>query len=374
MRILYIFRSLAIWGGIERILVDKMNFLVSMYGYDIHMITFDQGSHKVPYELADGVHMEDLDICFHRQYRYRGIRRLIDGYRRRKLFEKRLSERLAVLFPDVIVCVADVHVCSIVKVKGQIPLVVESHNDYNHTFSSQSLRQQYNMWLMKRALRKVQNVVVLTNGDSKVWKQHYPYVSVIPNMVHLNETGLYSDNSNHRVIFVGRFDAQKRVDRVIGIWRMVQSRFPDWHLDIYGEGECQQEIETEVKRLDMNIHIHKPTRNIFDCYRESAFLVLTSSFEPFGLVMPEAMSCGLPVVAFDCPYGPASIITPGKDGFLVPQFDKQAFAERMCQLMENESLRQKMGRVAIHSAQRYSAETIMPMWRGLFENFPLYRL
>ena len=99
-------------------------------------------------------------------------------------------------------------------------------------------------------------------------------------------------------------------------------------------------------------------------------LLLTSVYEPFGLVMPEAMSCGLPVVAFDCPYGPADIITDGVDGFLIKNRDVKAFADRVCQLIEDKELRQRMGQTAIQSAQRYAPERIMPLWKELFESLP----
>ena len=80
------------------------------------------------------------------------------------------------------------------------------------------------------------------------------------------------------------------------------------------------------------------------------------------------MSCGLPVVAFNCPYGPAEIITDGIDGFLVENRDSQQFALRICQLIESEVLRIKMGKEAIVSSQRYTAKNVMPQWCALFES------
>jgi glycosyltransferase involved in cell wall biosynthesis len=79
------------------------------------------------------------------------------------------------------------------------------------------------------------------------------------------------------------------------------------------------------------------------------------------------MSCGLPVISYDSPYGPASILKDGEDGFLIPMHDRQAFADRLCQLMGDEELRKKMGGRAIASSQRFSADKIMPMWKELFE-------
>jgi glycosyltransferase involved in cell wall biosynthesis len=92
----------------------------------------------------------------------------------------------------------------------------------------------------------------------------------------------------------------------------------------------------------------------------------TSLFEPFGLVIPEAMSCGLPVVAYDSPFGPSSIITDGVDGYLIPPGNEQLFADRLAALMADESLRCQMGSAAVNSAKRYSPTQVMPLWQELF--------
>ncbi len=85
-------------------------------------------------------------------------------------------------------------------------------------------------------------------------------------------------------------------------------------------------------------------------------------------LLPEAMSCGLPVVSFDCPYGPAEIITDGVGGFLIKNLDFQAFADRVCRLIENKELRVRMGLAAIKSSQRYREDVIMPKWKELSES------
>ena len=96
-------------------------------------------------------------------------------------------------------------------------------------------------------------------------------------------------------------------------------------------------------------------------------MISTSLFEPFGLVIPEAMSYGLPVVAFDCPYGPADIITDGLDGFLIKDRDVDSFSQRVCQLIESYDLRCQMGRNGILSSQRYNTFDIMSKWIQLFK-------
>lgn len=366
MRILYIFRSLAVWGGIERVLVDKMNYF-STHGYEVFMLTTCQGEHPVPYQLEDAVHMEDLGIQFHLQYRYQGLRKILDGYRRTRLFEKCLSERLLTAQPDVIVCTTADPVYSIIKVKGKIPLVVESHSIFSRTFGEKGLRQRYVAYLLKKGLKKASCVVALTEGDAKEWRTIHPNVKVIPDIVHLNYDGI-STLQNKRVIWVGRFDYQKRPMEIVRIWQQIQSTFPDWHLGIYGEGVQMPVLQDAIRSQSLNIHLHEPTNHIFEAYRNSSILVVTSLYEPFGLVIPEAMSCGLPVVSFDSPYGPSSIITDGVDGFLVENNNIALFTKRLEQLMNNLSLRLMMGTSAVESSKFYSPEKIMPRWRDLFDS------
>lgn len=368
MRILYVFRSLAVWGGIERILVEKMNYLSKVYGYDVYMLTSDQGNHPIPYHLEDNVHFEDLNIRFHQQYQYSFLQRLWVARKLKRLYEKRLTERVRQIRPDIIICTTADHINSLGKLKGSIPLVVESHSICLRTIENGHnwLRNKWYRFYYLKALSKADVLVALTEGDAAEWRKLHSHVVVIPNMVHMND-GAVSTLENKKVIFVGRFDYQKRPMEMIHIWEKIHPQHPDWQLDIYGEGEQQQELEDKAHSLGMNIVIHHPTEQIFECYRESSIMVSTSLFEPFGLVIPEAMSCGLPVVSFDCPYGPASIISDGENGYLIPDGDEPVFADKLSSLMNSCDLRRKMGRAGIMASKRYEANRIMPQWKKLFE-------
>lgn len=366
MRILYIFRSLAVWGGIERVLIEKMNYLSSEYGYDVYMITSDQGNHSIPYHLEDKVHFEDLNIRFHQKYQYNIIRRMWVAKRLKRIYEQRLADRLLQIRPSIIVCTTADHIDSLVKLKGSIPLIVESHSiclrtiEYGHYW----LQRKWFRYCFLKALSKADVVVSLTECDANEWRKVHSHVVVIPNIVHLNDEGV-STLKNKLVIWVGRFVDQKLPLEMIRIWEKLQPKFPDWQLNMYGEH--QQTFEEIVKSLGMNIVVHQPTEHIFERYRESSVLVSTSLFEPFGLVIPEAMSCGLPVVAYDCPYGPAGIISEGENGYLVGCGDIDIFVDRLSLLMENVDLRIKMGKDAVVSSKRYKANQIMPLWKAMFE-------
>ena len=362
MKILYIFRSLVVYGGIERILVDKMNSMADSYGMDVYLLTSDQGAHLVPYRLSEGVHYEDLGICFYRQYRFRGLHRLMVARKMIRQYRQLLSERLRGIRPDLIICTTSDRIDIITKLKGSVPLVVESHSICIRTLNHGRnwLHRKIHRYRFLHSLSKVDMIVTLTEDDAREWRKYHSRVAVIPNFLHQHEETV-SYQTSKKAIFVGRFDYQKRAQDAIQIWKLVRERHQDWVLEIYGDGELQQEICSLSLRVG-GVVVHQPTEKIFEAYKDCCFLISTSLFEPFGLVIPEAMSCGLPVVAFDCPYGPTDLITDGEDGYLVKDRDMMTFAERVCELIENEELRQKMGQMARLSSKRYEAEVIMPMW------------
>ncbi len=362
MKIVYLYHSLAVKGGIERILADKMNYLVN-HGYKVYLITSDQGNHEMAYPLDSRVRCLDLDIKFHTRYKYRCFRRMIEARQLSLLYKERLRKSIKEISPDIICCTTFQDIHSLLKIKGNIPLVVESHVNFSHPDTM--LHHIQNIW-NHYWIGKAEAVVTLTDGDAAKWNSVSHNVHVIPNIVYLNNTPSYSDCTEKRVLFVGRFTAQKGLEELFAIWNRVHEKYPEWALDMYGDGELWDVYSHKAKEIDNNIHVYKSTKEIAEVYKKSSILVLTSVYEPFGLVIPEAMSCGLPVVSYDSPYGPASIISDGEDGYVIPMHRRQAFADRLCQLMGDEELRKEMGKRAIASSQRFSAERIMPMWKKLF--------
>ena len=254
------------------------------------------------------------------------------------------------------------------KVKRKIPLVVESHTlCKSEKIDGSGWLRRIHVYLFKRNIWKADAVITLTKGDAEDWRKINTKSFVIPNVVHLNEGEKNSSCQEKTVIYVGRFSSQKDIHSLLSIWRLVNKKHPNWQLRIYGDGELKELYMPIIQGMNANIHVFPPTSDIMEKYFESSILLLTSLYEPFGLVLPEAMSCGLPVVAFDCPYGPAEIITDGVDGFLIKDREVEAFADKVCQLIENETLRKKMGKAGILSSKRFSADIIMPQWKALCE-------
>lgn len=366
MKIIYLYDSLAIWGGIERVLIDKMNYLVSIDGFEVYVATANQGNHPIPYQMDKRIHHIDFNIGIHNKYRYAGIKRLQEGRRLNKLYRSSLKALLSDVKPDILICTASQDVCSLLKIKGSIPLLVESHANFIHP---DKIWRKLKMLINNFWIGKANSVITLTEGDARSWRKVSKDVHVIPNIVHLNDTGRLSDCSSKRAIFVGRFAHQKGIGSLYDMWSEIHKRHPDWQLDLYGDGE-EWDYYYEKARLDnININVYKPVSDIFRKYQDASMLLMTSLYEPFGLVMPEAMSCGLPVVAFDCPYGPGEMIKDNKNGYLIKMGDKEGFIDSVCSLITNTELRQQMGNVARQSVDRYSANNILPLWLELFKSF-----
>ena len=179
-----------------------------------------------------------------------------------------------------------------------------------------------------------------------------------------------SSCDNKQVIFVGRFNEQKGLEYLIETWKKVHCRHSDWTLHMYGEGEQESMLRQLIQDASLNdvVIVHQPTKQIMEKYLECSIFLFTSRFEGFGMVLIEAMVCGIPVVSFDCPWGPADIIKNGEDGFLVEYLNTDEAAQRVCQLIENPNLRKEMGANARKNIQRYDRDSVMKQWSFLFES------
>lgn len=358
MILVYVTDAFAVWGGMERVLADKMNYLSECYGYDVVLVTVNQGEHSIPFSLNSQIKHIDLGVRLHQQYAYSIVKRFFIHRQLVAQLKSKLNDTLLQISADLIISAKLDYVGMLNEVRGRTPLIVESHTmckaDY---YEKPSILRRLHVLEFKRQVSKADAVVALTAGDAKDWLKYNKQVYVIPNVVHVNNSNKYSEYTEKKIIFVGRFTKQKDFESLLRIWSIVFSRHSEWTLDVYTDGKIEAP----------GVSVFKPVVNIMEKYFNSSMLLLTSLFEPFGLVLLEAMSCGLPVVAFDCPYGPADIITDGVDGFLVKNRDINEFANRVCQLIEDKDLRVRMGLAGVKSSQRYRADVIMPKWKELFE-------
>jgi glycosyltransferase involved in cell wall biosynthesis len=189
----------------------------------------------------------------------------------------------------------------------------------------------------------------------------------IPNAVHMDHRK-HSDHSNPVVIAAGRLVPQKGFDMLIPAFAGVADAHPEWTLRIFGTGPAQERLEERIDEHGMGGRIRLMGRSdrIHEEMAKASIYALSSRIEGLPMAMIEAMGHALPIAAFDCPTGPADVLTPGKDGLLVPPRDVDKLGEALGRLMGDPELRRRLGAAAAETAHAYTPEFVMPLWEELF--------
>ena len=376
MRIAYCIPGLHNRSGMERALTLKANYLTAQ-GYDIHIILTDGAGKPPAFPLNSQIQVHQLDIDFEEPYYHPLLRRIWLYRRKMKKLKRKLNECLCKIQPDITVSLLrrDINVLDRMKdgsVKiGEIHFNRLQYRNFAapHWMPSRLYAYLQHQWMLSliKKLRKLSKFVVLTHEDAQYWPE-LNNVVVIPNPVSFmpDET---STCTNKQVIAVGRYVDQKGFDRLIAAWKQVTDKHPDWVLKIYGDGWLREQLAAQISELGLenSCFLEHSVANISDKYLESSVFALSSRFEGFGLVLVEAMACGLPVVSYTCHCGPRDIISDGENGILVPEGDIDGLAEGINRLIEDEELRKDMGRKARKKAEQYTIEYIGRQWMDLFE-------
>ena len=371
-------KSFAVKAGTERVMSDKMNYLAD-HGYDVTLVTYEQGTHPQAFSLHPSIHHIDLDTRFFLVERYGFIKRFLMMQKMRRLFRSRLQTLLDDIRPDILVTTTySIKLIDIIlSVKTTASRFVESHVacytvkksfDYKDKPLFRSLAVLYDNIILSKMI-KADCLIALTQGDAADWTRYSSNVIVLPNPVtYIPETIIRPENSGHRIICVGRLHEQKGFDLLIDAFAVIVHQCPEWTVDIYGEGFDKDVLEKQIVRhnLEGRITINSPTDHIYDEYQRSDFFVLSSRYEGFGLVLVEAMSCGIPCVAFNCKYGPEDIIEDGVDGLLAEDGDVRALSEKMLWMITHDKERLEMGKRARQSVARYEKEVVMKEWERAY--------
>ena len=378
MKIIIIHRSFALVGGAERVITDKANFLANA-GHQLLLVSYEQGQHPLPYELHPSVGYKDLDCRFFTLSKYSLPIHIYHFLRLRNKFGKALRSTVEDFKPDVVVLASDWQTLmgAVVKSVFPIPVIAEFHNTYAHIMrkvesSENWLRKVVTQFYYRQTicnLRKCLKLVVLTEIDAQNWRRHFDNICVIPNPV-TQYPEVIDDIPKDvgRIIFVGRFNHEKRIDRLITAFSMFADRYPDWHVDIFGDGNEKENLLRQISECGLvnRVVIHEPTKAIYDEYKRSEMLVLCSEHEASPLVLVEAMACGVPCVSLDCPTGPRASIKDGETGLLAKDGDVNDLASKMEWLIAHEAERKEMGRKARVFAASRKQDVVMGQWEKLY--------
>jgi glycosyltransferase involved in cell wall biosynthesis len=223
---------------------------------------------------------------------------------------------------------------------------------------------------VRRHYPRLAALTVLTEGDRRDYERLLAgapaRLARIPNAVPPLGGGPSSLDAP-LVVAAGRLTGQKGFDLLIRAFAPIAREHPQWRLRIHGGGPLRAALQRLI--LDEGLHNHVflmgPTLHLGEALSEASVFALSSRFEGFGMVIVEAMSKGLPVVSFDCPRGPSEIITPDRDGLLVPDGDVEAFTAALGALVADPGRRRRLGAGALETAGAYSIDAIGERWEAL---------
>ncbi len=375
MKLIIFTAQLSTIGGVERTLIDKANYMAAE-GHEVLFVTIDHGSAPYFYDIDSRVRHIDLGLSYSRRFMYPDYKRLMYCLRTKIHLRSKLKKELCSFKPDLVIIATPntedylYDVQSISKQYGA-KVIVESHLASAYHFVTDSFIEKLMRFFFNpmRAIRNADLLVTLTDGDMKCWKSKgVPNVVVLPNPL----TFSIVDNTCHpkeagRIICVSRLEKQKRIDRLIDAFALLSDKYPSWNVDVFGEGSLYEALNDYISRKNLvgRIILHSPTCSIVDEYLKSQFLVLSSDYEGFGLIIIEAMACGIPVVSTDCPFGPADIVEDGVTGFLC-KLDVNDLAQKMEWMILHENERKEMGLKARQVSIRYEKETILKKWETTY--------
>ena len=376
LKIVYCTPALYMAGGVERVLTLKANYFADHFGYDITIILTEGRDKPLFYPLSEKIKVFNLDINFEELWTCSFIKKIFVYLKKQRIFKKKLTAELMRIRPDITVSLLRREINFINDIKDGSKKIGELHvNRANYrNFESgdantiKNLFAKYWMRNLVSHLKRLDRFVVLTEEDKSSWME-MNNINVIPDPLAFNVSEV-SPLTNKRVIAVGRYVYQKGFDLLLKAWAKIENQHPDWELVVYGMGD-RDSYEQIIDNLHIDrshCHLYGSTSDIKKEYLNSSLFVFSSRFEGFGMVLIEAMACGLPVVSFDCPCGPKDIVCHEEDGLLVPSGDTDSLADAMHKLMSDDVLRKDMASKALINVRRFQLDEIALRWKTLFDS------
>ena len=362
-------------GGVERVVSVKASYFAEVYHYDVTIIVTEGKGRDCFFPLSDMVKVINLNLGFEELWKVSFIKKVFLYFKKQYKYRRMLKSELMRIRPDITISVLRREINFINSISdgshkiGELHVNRSNYRNFTSRDSSALKRIFARFWMndLLKHLRKLDRMVVLTEDAKKDWPE-LSNVTLIPDPIPF-KVDQVSTLSSKRVISIGRYAYEKGNDLLLKAGSIVEKSCKDWTLDIYGMGNQTpyKDLMRELNIDETRCHLHGSLTNVKEAYLDSAIFTLPSRFEGFGLVIIEAMACGVPVVAFDCENGPRNIVTNNQDGILVKPFDVDEYAASLLRLMRDDQVRAQMGNRAYESSKRYSIDDIAQQWKDLFD-------
>ncbi|OFU49968.1 glycosyltransferase [Aerococcus sp. HMSC10H05] len=388
MKICFVSDTIGVIGGQQKILTIIANSLAQNKKNEISIL-FNQNeklSRTIKYPLDPKVKTYWTKETAHGKYDYilsrlytkcyqRGFGSGSQDFNLNRIFPLKERRSYIKFFEthqfDIIVGVAPYSSALLGMISNQLtPKTVGwLHNSYERYFEYKD--NLYNLKsIYKIALKKLDSRIVLTKSAKRRFTSEFDMdFDYIYNPLTF-KTSKFSTLKKKKIIFVGRiFYATKGLDLLLEIVQKLKKINSNFEVEVVGDGPDMQRFQSDIEKnnLQSYITIVGESNNVAEHYLDSSIFISTSKVEGFGLVLTEAMECGLPVVSFSTE-GPSEIIIQNKSGFLVNNYNTKEFAEKLDILLKNDKLRSDMGAFSKQRANDFSLKVITEDWETLFNS------
>jgi glycosyltransferase involved in cell wall biosynthesis len=356
MKILFLVNHLAEYGGIQRMLNHKILAFKKYTNCEIIFVTRFQNSRNYLYESHKLTKTYDLNLD--------GNASFFGNQFVKFSFYKKINKIIKNEKPDVVITtLTSFYSLLLPFISQKTPKILEFHSTVNTMKAGQ--------WKFKQFIYKRYDAIVVLNVDEK---NNYALKNtiVIPNFVHEDNRVLYPEFSkrNRTIIAAGRIEAVKQFDHLILAWAQIHKQHPDWKVEIYGDGNMRNVLEKLIteNHLSNTVKLMGNTQNLSNIMRESSIYCMTSMTDCFPMVLLEAKQAGLPIISYDCPYGPRNIIHNNIDGIVTQKDNINEFSIALEKLIIDDKEREKMAQNAFDNFKEFSSEKVIPLWINLFKN------
>lgn len=344
-------------GGSEHIVSLLCNHFAAL-GWTVRLIAFEDEATPAYYSHHPAVRIVRLGMRSRRRVAPAGMLAML----KRK---QRLQAALEEAAPDLVVSfLTRTNILSVLSAQRLgVPVIVSERNN-------PELQAVGSVWSMLRqwTYPRSAGLVTMTQGAMDHFARTMKVKGwVIPNPAPPPAAAMPRMSDGRTIGAVGRLVPQKGFDRLIDAFARAAPAIPDWRLVIWGEGPDRAALEAQRDRLGLADRISLPgiTRQPGEWIAQSDMFVLSSRFEGWGIVVGEAMAAGLPVISYDCQWGPAEMIEHERSGILVPNGDVPALGDAMAALCQDPARRQALSSEAKARMALFDMDHILERWRSV---------
>lgn len=353
MKLLFYISSMR-GGGAERVMSILCNKLIER-GHDVYLATNIQL--PILYDIDKKVNLLDI-------YVPRNQNRIKNAYK----YGKKIRNVAKQINPDIIISfVWSLNAITILATLGlSIPIIASEH------FTFDKKRSFYEYFVRFYLNRLANKVTILTQYDYKFLGKRLSKKIVVPNPLPYK---IYEETSERtkNILAIGSIDRWyiKGFDNLIKIWGEISPLYPNWTLDIAGNGkDLNFDILKKIAEdnfVSQSVRFLGFQKDIHKLMKETSIFVLSSRGEGFAMVLAEAMSQGCACISFDCKAGPAEIITNNISGLLIKDQDLNEMKESLIKLIENESLRNNLSVHGRKEVKKFNSDIIVDKWEQIFQ-------